>query len=88
MQNTPERNAKVQISFSKEEKAQLEDYVNYYYGMSLTTWMRSNAIKELRQNQETDQLRPEVQDLANRVVDGTEPMRTTTPENFINDLES
>lgn len=88
MQNVPERNSKVQISFSKEEKIELEEYVNYYYGMSLTTWLRSNAIKELRQSQESGQLQPATQALVDQVVNGSEPMIETTPNDFMNDLRS
>lgn len=55
MQNIPNRSSKVQVSFSKEEKIELEKLVDYYYGMNLATWLRSTAIRELRRRENMDQ---------------------------------
>lgn len=55
MQNIPNRSSKVQVSFSKEEKIELEKLVDYYYGMNLATWLRSTAIRELRRRENIDQ---------------------------------
>lgn len=68
VQNIPNRNSKVQVSFSKEEKMELEKIIDYYYGMNLATWLRSTAIRELRRRDNLDQLNFR----ANRVAEDSE----------------